>query len=164
MNYCGIVVQLLSCVSLQPHELQLDSCPSTISHSLLIDSHPLSWWYCSTYPHPWSRPLFFFEASWSSSQHQVSSPMSQLFNQLAKDIQLHCQYFQWILFRVDFLCGLLVEFLAVQGLSISSSTTIQKHRPLGAQPLVAQPPMWYSSLPRSLFLLFASSARRFQVV
>ena len=82
-------------------------------------SQPLS----SPSPPHFNLSVFQGLFQWVSSSHQVAKVLK---------LQLQHQSFQWV-FRVDWLTGLIS--LQSKGLSrVFSSTTVQKHQFLGAQP------------------------------
>ena len=117
--------------SLQPRGLQHARlpCPS-LSPWVCSNLCPLSRW-C----HPTSSSSV---APFSSCPQYLpvlgSFPVSQLFDQVAKELEIQHQSFQWI-FRVNFLIDWF-DLLAVQGTlkRVFSNTTVQKHQFFGAQP------------------------------
>ena len=99
--YCKstIVVQLLGCVQLC-NSMDFSTLGFPVLHCLpefaQIHDQLSQWWYLIIFS---SAALFFCPQSFPASE---SFPMSWLFDQVAKVLELQCQSFQW-LFRVDFL-------------------------------------------------------------
>ena len=119
---------------LQPKGLQHVRLPHpSLFPGVCSNSCPLSWWRHPTISSsvtPFSSCPQSFSASgsfpWVGFSYQVAEVL---------EVQLQHPSFQWLL-KVDFLLGLtgLISFLS-KGLSeVFSSTTVQKHQFLGAQP------------------------------